>query len=79
MDTDKPSSRFIPFVFGIMGLTLVVLSLTIPTNTPDRILTAVIGSAGVFGAIIRMPIRKRNTTGETGPVSVDIETEDKNR
>jgi FtsH-binding integral membrane protein len=79
MSTDKSSSKFIPFVFGIMGLTLVILAFTIPTDTPDTILTAAVGSAGIFGAIIRLPIRKRNSTGETEPVSVDVEAEDRHR
>ena len=79
MNTDKPGSKFIPLAFGIMGLILVVLAFTIPTETQDRILAAVIGFAGIFGTIIRMPIRKRNSTGENEPVSVDIEIEDKHR
>jgi hypothetical protein len=62
-----------------MGLTLVVLALTIPTDTQDRIMVAVLGSAGVFGAITRIPIHKRSSAEESGPSPVDIEAEDKQR
>ena len=79
MNTDKSNSKFIPFVFGIMGLTLVVLALTIPTDTKDRILTAAIGSAGIFGAILKLPIRKRNSTAETESLSTDVEPEEMDR
>ncbi|MGD9143672.1 MAG: hypothetical protein PVG61_07495 [Dehalococcoidia bacterium] len=67
-ENEKSESKFFPIVFGIMGLTLVVLAWAYPADTSDRILAAVIGSAGIFGAIIRMPKRKlnrRENAGET--------------
>jgi hypothetical protein len=66
---ENPGSKFFPIVFGIMGLVLVVLAWVYPADTSDRILAAVIGSAGIFGAIIRMPKRKLNRRENAGKVS----------
>lgn len=76
MKMDKPNCKFIPLVFGTMGLILVVLALSIPTATPERIMVAVFGSVGIFIAIVQIAIQKRNATGKPNPVSVDIETDD---
>jgi len=65
MKTKTTQSKFFPIVFGIMGLILLIIAWVYPADTSDRILAAVIGSAGIFGAIIRMPIHKRSSQTES--------------
>ncbi len=77
MMDEKSKSKFFPVIFGVMGLTLLVLAWTIPTDTSDRITAAVIGSAGLFGAILRMPIRKHRTTTRPKQEVVAVKTDSK--
>ena len=71
MRTDTTRSKFFPIVFGVMGFVLVILAWTYPADTSDRILAAVIGSAGIFGAVIRMPRHKRNYKTATTEKTAD--------
>ena len=77
MKDEKSNGKFFPVVFGIMGLTLLVLAWLIPADTSDRIMAAVIGSAGLFGGIIRMPTRKCTNGNKPERVPVNVEVEEK--
>jgi len=77
MMDEKSKSKFFPVIFGVMGLTLLVLAWTIPTDTSDRITAAVIGSAGLFGAILRSantgPLQDRNKRSLPSKLTVNPE------
>ena len=75
MNAEKSRGLFLAVLFGVMGLTLLVLAWLIPVNTSDRIIAAVMGSAGLFGAAIRIPTLKRITKTDSEPVTVKAEAE----
>ena len=58
MKNETSYGLFLRAVFGILGLTLLIITATISADTPDRIMAAVIGSAGICVAIFGAPIRK---------------------
>ena len=58
MKNETSYGLFLRAVFGILGLTLLIITATIPADASDRIMAAVIGSAGICGAILGAPVRK---------------------
>ena len=75
MDKENSHGLFFAVLFGIMGLALLILAWLIPVNTSDRIIAAVMGSAGLFGAAIRIPTLRRISKTGSKPVTVKTETE----
>ena len=75
MNDEKSRGLFLAVLFGVMGLTLLILAWLIPVNASDRIIAAVMGSAGIFGAAIRIPMLKRMQKTDSEPVTVEAETE----
>ena len=75
MDTENSHGLFLAVLFGVMGLTLLILAWLIPVNASERIIAAVIGSAGVIGAAFRIPALRRITKTDSKPVTVEAETE----
>ena len=65
MKTETSYGKFLRAVFGILGLTLLIITITVPADAPDRIMAAVIGSAGICGAIFGISLRKHNSHGKT--------------
>ena len=75
MNAEKSRGLFLAVLFGVMGLTLLVLAWLIPVNASDRIIAAVMGSAGLFGAAIRIPALKRITKTDSDQVNVKAKAE----
>ena len=75
MDKENSHGLFFAVLFGIMGLALLILAWLIPVNTSDRIIAAVMGSAGLFGAAIRIPALKRITKTDSDQVNVKAKAE----
>lgn len=75
MNAEKSHGLFLAVLFGAMGLTLLILAWLMPSNTSDRVIAAVMGSAGLFGAAIRIPALKRTTRTGSNPVTVEAEAE----
>ena len=59
MKNETSYGKFLRAVFGILGLTLLIITITISADLSDRIMAAVIGSAGICGAIFGAPIRRQ--------------------
>ena len=77
MKEENSRKMFFPVLFGILGMTLLILAWLIPVDTSDRILAAAIGSAGLFVAVIRIPTPKRTTETESKQPPTNIEVEEK--
>ena len=77
MNEENSKNMFLPTLFGIMGITLLILAWLIPADASDRIIAAAIGSAGLFTAIIRLPALNRSEKAETGPLPENTESEEK--
>ena len=58
MKNETSYGKFLRVVFGILGLTLLIITITIPADVSDRVMAAVIGSAGICGAIFGAPIHR---------------------
>jgi len=77
MKEEKSHKMFFTVLFGIMGMTLLILAWLIPVDTSDRIIAAAIGSAGLFVAVIRIPTLKRTSEEESKQSPTNIEVEEK--
>jgi FtsH-binding integral membrane protein len=75
MKVEKSNGIFFAVLFGLMGLTLLILAWLIPVNASNRIIAAVVGSAGLFGAAVRIPTLRRNTDKESSQLAVNVEVE----
>ena len=75
MNADKSRGLFLAVLFGVMGLTLLVMAWLMPANASDRIVAAVMGSAGLFGAAIRLPTLKQADRTEPEQVMVNPKVE----
>ena len=51
---DKSLDIFLMMLFGIGGITILILAWARPMPLPERILTTSVGSIGLFGALIRV-------------------------
>jgi hypothetical protein len=76
MNEEKSHKMFFSMLFGIMGMALLILAWLIPADASDRIIAAVVGSAGLFGAAIRIPTLRRITKTDSEQVTVKAETEE---
>ena len=77
MNEEKSCRMFFSVLFGIMGITLLILAWLIPIDASDRIIAAVVGSAGLFVAVIRIPASRRTAETEPKQVPANAETEEK--
>jgi hypothetical protein len=76
MNEEKSPNMFFPVLFGIMGISLLILAWLIPADTSDRIIAAAIGSAGLFVAIIRIPSLRRTAKAEPSQIPTNNEVEE---
>ena len=60
MKTEKSLGMFLTVLFGVLGLTVLMLAWLWPVSPSDRIPAILVGSASLFGALIRIPILKRS-------------------
>jgi hypothetical protein len=76
MREEKAHSIFLPVLFGVLGLIVLMLAWLWPVSASDRITAIVVGSAGIFGALLRIPILKRplgKPDSKQSPVNVEVE------
>jgi hypothetical protein len=78
MKAEKSQSIFLPVVFGVMGLIILMLAWLWPVTASDRITAVVVGSAGIFGALLRIPVIRRSS-GRSGDKQdlVNVEVKEK--
>jgi hypothetical protein len=55
----KTHSMFLPALFGVMGLIILTLAWLQPIGGAERVAAMVMGSAGISGALLRIPALKR--------------------
>lgn len=76
MREKKSHSIFLPVLFGVLGLIVLILAWLWPVSASDRITAILVGSAGLFGALVRIP-RLRRSPGRSddkpSPVNVKVE------
>ena len=77
MKADKSHRMFFAVLFGVMGITLLVLAWLRPVSIPDRIIAAAVGSVGLFVAVVRLPALRRLTKAESKRRPVNTEVKDK--
>lgn len=75
MNEEKSPNMFFPVLFGVMGISLLILAWLIPADPSDRIIAAVIGSVGLFVAIIRIPSLRRAAKAESNQIPTNNEVE----
>ena len=75
---DKSLGIFLVVLFGISGITVLMLAWVQPMPTSERILTTIIGSAGLFVALVRALLLKSLHAGtDAEQVSVEVGVKDK--
>ena len=78
MRKDKSQGMFLTVVFGVLGLTVLILAWLWPISTSDRIMAILLGSAGLFVAIVRIPMLRRSPRKpDNEQVTVDVACEEK--
>ena len=75
MKNETSYGIFLRAVFGILGLTLLIITITIPADASDKIMAAVIGSAGIFGAVFGAPVRRHATQEQPAEKIEEIRTD----
>ena len=60
MREEKSNGMFLPVLFGVMGLIVLMLAWLWPVLSADRIPAILVGSASVFGALLRIPAARRS-------------------
>ena len=75
---DKSLSIFLTVVFGIAGAVVLMLAWLRPMPESDRVLTVIVGSAGLIIALVRALLLKslQARTG-TEQVTVEVGAEDR--
>ena len=72
---DKSLDIFLMVLFGLGGMTILILAWAQPMPLPERILTTSVGSIGLFGVLIRalllMSVRSETNVGK-GPPEVEV-------
>ncbi len=63
---DKAFNIFLMVLFGMGGITILILAYMHPMPLPERILTIVIGSAGPLGVLIRALLLKSKPAEVSG-------------
>jgi len=75
---DKSLGIFLVVLFGISGITVLMLAWVQPMPASERILATLIGSSGLFVALVRALLLKSLHAGaDTEQVSVEVEVKDK--
>jgi hypothetical protein len=78
MREEKAHSIFLPVLFGVLGLIVLILAWLWPVSASDRITAIVIGSAGLFGALLRIPMLKRSSgRPDDKQATVNVEVKEK--
>ena len=75
---DKSLSMLLAVLFGISGVTILVLAWVQPMPASERILTTIIGSVGLFVALVRARLLKSpQAKVGTEQVLIGVEAKDK--
>jgi len=75
---DKSLSMLLAVLFGISGVTILVLAWVQPMPASERILTIIIGSVGLFVALVRARLLKSpQAKVDTEQVLIGVEAKDK--
>ena len=76
MREDRSPGIFLTILFGVLGLTVLMLAWLWPATASDRIIAILVGSAGLFWALVRIPSLRHSpgrTDDEQVPVNVKAE------
>ena len=75
---DKSLGMFLVVLFGISGITVLMLAWVQPMAASERILATLIGSSGLFVALVRALLLKSLRAGaDAEQVSVEVGVKDK--
>ena len=74
---DKSLSIFLTVLFGVAGAVVLMLAWLRPMPESDRVLTVIVGSAGLIIAFVRALLLKSvQTRTGTEQVTVEVDAED---
>ena len=74
---DKSLGIWLMVIFGISGLTIIMLSWLMPALQSERVTATIVGLAGVAGAAVRGLMLKRDRDRPVEEISLDVSTENK--
>lgn len=78
MNEKKTNSMFLPALFGVMGLIILALAWLQPIGGAERVAAIVMGSAGISGALLRIPAIRRlpdRSNHKRFPVNIEFENQ----
>ena len=78
MTGDKALDIFLMLFFAFSGILILILAFIQPMGGLDRILTILIGSAGILGVLVRtLVLKSAHVRTDTSPGLVNIRSRDK--
>jgi hypothetical protein len=69
---DKGLGTFLAFLFGMAGVTTLILAWVVPMPASDRILTAFVGAMGLLWVLIRLLLLRSAASVATGKVPAEV-------